>query len=172
LTSQATWVVNLKLSKLGIVGSYYIDKAHLNRLLRIDLSDGIGGRYLSERSEYDASDFPHRWSVRQEQAGKVVLDKLYRFTLVDLEGADVAKSVFLPNFPTNYTLVRHDSSGPVFLQNPMGAKMVVKDGSIHNPSQVGFFSKLQTIRASIVVVLCSSLVVLFRIAFSGKNRQK
>lgn len=172
LTSQTTWVVNVKLSNLGVTGSYHLDKAHPNRLLRIDLSDGIGGRYLSERSEYDASDFPHRWSVRQEQAGNVVLYKLYRFTLVDLEGADVAKSVFLPNFPTNYTVVRHDSSGPVFLQNPMGSKMVVKDGSLHNPSLAGFFSKLQIIRASIVVVICSSLVVLFRIAFSGKNRQR
>jgi hypothetical protein len=163
-------VVTLKINNVGLVASYYLDARNLDHILKIEMSDGLGNRYLSERDRFDKNDFPWLWVVRTEENAKPASVSRHIFSIADLDGLTVNESVFSPTFPTDYTVVRQDPTGTVFLQNPNHTKLVSASTDLHlqTPPQAIRFK----IRMIIILMLFITSLSIFLIFNKAKNANK
>lgn len=140
----------------AMVLKYFLDADKPDRITRIEIqSNSAKMQYLSERSQFDKDGFPWLWTFQNAIDGKVVIQKRFEYTLVDLAGSSVNESVFSPQFPTNYVVVRIDSAGnPNYVQNPHGSKGFALSSSVLRASHPAQTKK------SIVVFCLLALTIL------------
>lgn len=73
---------------------------------------------VSAREDFDSRGLPHRWIISSFRSNVLVKEMQVKFTQIDLQGDFLDEEVFLPRFPSNYSVGDATFGQAKILQNP------------------------------------------------------